>query len=354
MADEIRLWRIGEQEALCEINRRALDLEARLQEWLARDISILDSNLLVIGREVETDFGGFIDLLCLDNSGDIVVVELKRDKTPREIVAQVLDYASWVVDLSNERISTLAEAYLGPGRFEESFKQRFDGQDVPETLNASHRMLIVGSRIDASSERIIKYLSGTHGVNINAATFQYFREQNGAELLARVFLIDPAQVDRDSTAKGTAKRRPRLTYDELVELAEQAGVGDLYQHAVASFEPHMQKYTTATSLGFASLLDGSRKSVLSLLPRQSSAEQGLGFQVYFHRLCSLLAASEDVCRDVLPDNRRPWSYNTTGGPEFEGFEGHITSSSEIDRLHTALASAEKNTAAPLSPESHPG
>ncbi len=87
MLDEVRLWRIGPDETLSEIQHAALDLEARLQEWLARDISVLDPGLLVIGREAETDFGGYIDLLCINAVGDLVVIELKRDKTPREITA---------------------------------------------------------------------------------------------------------------------------------------------------------------------------------------------------------------------------------------------------------------------------
>ena len=74
--------------------------------------SVLDPNLLVIGREVETDFGGFIDILCIDAAGDLVIVELKRDKTPREVTAQALDYASWVANLSNERVTSIANDHL--------------------------------------------------------------------------------------------------------------------------------------------------------------------------------------------------------------------------------------------------
>ena len=42
---------------------------------------------------------------------------------------------------------------------------------IPESLNEEHRMLIVGSEIDSSSQRIINYLAETHRVPINAATF---------------------------------------------------------------------------------------------------------------------------------------------------------------------------------------
>ncbi len=226
-----------------------------------------------------------IDLLCVDAAGDLVVVELKRDKTPREITAQALDYGSWVVDLSNERVTSIAEGHLGEGGFEEAFRRQF-GTDVPETLNGGHSMLIVGSHIDASSERIIKYLSDTHGVNINAATFQYFREADGGELVSRVFLIEPSQVELSSRTKGTSKRRPRLTYEELEALAEDAGVAELYGHAVASLEPLLKKHTTRTTIGFAGQIEGSRKNVISLLPGESSTAEGLRYLLYKNRLAS--------------------------------------------------------------------
>lgn len=59
---------------------------------------------MVVGRQVTTAFGKLIDLLAVDAEGNLTVVELKRDRTPREVVAQVLDYASWV-EVLNKRVS---------------------------------------------------------------------------------------------------------------------------------------------------------------------------------------------------------------------------------------------------------
>jgi RecB family endonuclease NucS len=65
---------------------------------------MIADDFLVIGRQVRTDYDGYIDLLCLDSRGDTVIIELKRGRTPREVTAQSLDYASWVKELSRETI----------------------------------------------------------------------------------------------------------------------------------------------------------------------------------------------------------------------------------------------------------
>ena len=157
MAEEVKILRIQNGNQLLALEKSKLDLEERLEDWLTADISVLSDDLLVIDRQTQTDFGSFIDLLCLDRSGDVVIVELKRNKTPREVTAQVLDYASWVKGLSHEAITILADKFLSSQdlTLEVAFEQKFGGK-LPEVLNDSHNMLIVGSEIDASTERIIR------------------------------------------------------------------------------------------------------------------------------------------------------------------------------------------------------
>lgn len=334
MPSEVRLWQVGEAEQPVVVPRLRLDLEKRLQDWLAVDISVLDPGLLVIGREVPTDFGDFIDLLCIDPAGDLVVVELKRDKTPREVMAQALDYASWVVDLSNERVTSIANAYLA-GRFEDEFRGRF-GSEVPETVNGDHRILVVGSEIDERSERIIRYLSQAHGVNINAATFEYFRLADGAELIARVFLIEPSEVEQRTRTKGVSKRRNYLSYEELSALATDAGVRELYDHAVESFEPLLKKNRTLSSVGFAGLFAGSQKQVVSFIPGESDTERGLRYQLYKHRFADLAGLEVGDLDALLPATRDFWEYTKNTEPDYQGFTGFIRDRSEIDRLAHAL------------------
>src|SRR3954470_21680336 len=109
MPIEFGLWRIdGPQQRVVS---SPMASEARLEDMLAAEIRILDLDVMVIGRQYITDFGGRIDLLAIDAVGDLHLFELKRDKTPRDIVAQTLDYASWVADLSYERVVSVFEAF---------------------------------------------------------------------------------------------------------------------------------------------------------------------------------------------------------------------------------------------------
>ena len=187
MSTQIRLWKITDK-GFDSLKRESVEQEKKLHDWLEEDISLISDDLLVIGREVQTDFNKSIDLLCLDRDGNIVIIELKRDRAPRDVLAQILEYASWVDDLPSDKILEVASIYLQKKGtdLEEAFREKFD-DELPESLNSSHKMLIVASELDAQTERVLNYLS-KRDIDINAVTFSYFRDGEN-EYLARAVLI---------------------------------------------------------------------------------------------------------------------------------------------------------------------
>jgi len=324
MPEVIRLWKIGPGDVLNEAKRSELRLESKLEEWLEKDISILSPDLLVIGRQVETAYGGYIDLLCLNRDGDLVIVELKKGKTPREISAQVLDYASWVRDLTYGDIMEIAEeAHGSEEALAEAFARKF-GTDLPDILNESHAMIVVGASVDADTERIIKYLSSEHSVSINAATFQHFTSDAGLEFLARVFLIEPGG---HPTEKG--KRRPNLTPKELQEEAEKNGVAHLYDLLVDQLSTQYKTKTTRSTIGFTAQVDGGQKVFFNLLPGDSSEELGLRFQVYSERIARLLGLNPNQLATTLPSAaREDWQFDKNY-PDTRGYTGYFRTDDEV-------------------------
>jgi hypothetical protein len=202
MPVELALWRIDGE--LRPIVPASFEHEARLEQFVIKDLSLLGLDLLILGTQIETDFGTRIDVLGIDVEGTVYIIELKRDRTPREVVAQVLDYGSWATRLSNENIRALFEERTKKP-FDAAFSEQF-GSEPPDALNEEHRLVIVASSLDPTTERIIAYLSQEYGVPLNAVFFRYFRDGT-QEYLARAWLIDPnaaeAQASRAQGSKAT-------------------------------------------------------------------------------------------------------------------------------------------------------
>jgi hypothetical protein len=177
----MKLWQVKAKD-LQEIKCESLNDEQRLQDWLVKDKSILEIDVLLIGRQVATTSGGAIDLLAIDAQANLVVLELKRDKTPHELVAQTLDHAAWVNALSYEQIDTITKGFTGKP-LGQAFSDHF-GVSIPKTVNASHSTLILTSELDDSSERIVRYLAEQHKVPIHVLFTAIFKTASG-EFLGR-------------------------------------------------------------------------------------------------------------------------------------------------------------------------
>ncbi len=195
------MWRIGGQKPE-PLMAATLPTENELHQFLRQDPSLLGTSLLVIGSEVVTPYGKRLDLLAIDADGNLHVLELKRDRTPREVVAQVLDYGSWVTTLSRDEIIDIAEKELDQP-FEAAFEEAF-GITPPDELNGELRLTIIASSLDASSERIVTYLRG-FGVPINAVFFTYL-EDDGRRYLARSWFAATEDGVAGSSAKSASKR----------------------------------------------------------------------------------------------------------------------------------------------------
>jgi hypothetical protein len=329
MPEQLRIWRIGAGEALEEISRTPVDLEDRVETWVSKDISIVDPNLLVIGRQVPTDYGGYIDLLCLDANANLVVIELKRGMTPREVTAQAIDYTSWVKDLSLDRISEIANEYLGKqGPLETTFYNRFN-EELPEVVNENHSIIVVASEIDTSTERIMTYLSETYGVSINAIQFQHFRGPNEDELLARLFLMEPETVESHVSSKTSSKRRKNITFEELEEIADRNGVGTLYRDLSASLAGTFTRKTRTSQMAFKAEFPSGKRVVFSLLPLKSSADLGLCYQAYSYRISELLGVPLDHVHEALPAGSEPWSYYPSAPDDYKGLTGYFKTGEDI-------------------------
>ena len=195
------IWRVGEQPAPLVASRLAS--EQQLEDMIVRDPRILSSEWMLIGRQEVTSHGGRVDLLAIAPDASLVLIELKRDRTPREIIAQALDYASWVEQLTPDRVAQIFQRFSGGKSLDVAFHDRFGVELDEETLNQSHQIIIVAAELDPSTERIIGYLNA-RDVAINVVFFQVF-EHGADKLLSRAWLIDPGETQANVASTTTIK-----------------------------------------------------------------------------------------------------------------------------------------------------
>jgi hypothetical protein len=184
------IWKVGTSPQL--LTEAQLPSEKALEDMIVAAPSMLSDEWMLIGRQEKTASGGIIDLLAIAPDSTLVLIELKRDRTPREVVAQALDYACWVEQLDSKDIAAIYARFKPGASLSTDFQTRF-GQPLDETtLNESHQIVIVAASLDASTERIVSYLN-ERDIPINVLFFQVFAH-GSEQLLCRTWMIDPGET----------------------------------------------------------------------------------------------------------------------------------------------------------------
>lgn len=202
MATEIKTWEIIDGE-LTEINTSLAQNGRKekddLEKWLKTNPKILGDNILVFGEQVWTKSGP-LDYLGIDNDGNIVIVELKRDKLARDVLAQAIDYASDVANWDIEKLNEICLTFSG-NSLEDYITDHFENIELDDlVINKAQRLLLVGFSIDEALSRMIEWLSSKYDVGINAIILNYVKTSSGNELLSRTVII-PEEIEKEKTNK---------------------------------------------------------------------------------------------------------------------------------------------------------
>jgi len=191
MGTEIKSWQIVDgklQPASSTLAAEGRTEPYDLEPWLESNPEIIGAGIAIIGRQVSTKSGA-IDLLGIDQSGNAVIIELKRDRVPREALAQAVDYASEVASWSIEKFSEICSEKRDTS-LEEYLGEVFEDVDVESlNINDTQRIILVGFSMESSLERMIEWLSNNFGVGINAVVLHYAKTTGGDELLVRTSII---------------------------------------------------------------------------------------------------------------------------------------------------------------------
>ena len=214
--------------------------EAILEDWLELnpDGIVEDGHVLIIGRQVVTNFGGSIDLLGLDREGDVVVVELKRNRTSRDTIAQSLEYVSFADRLDTSQLQDILRSYLNDESLSlaEYHREYFEvGSDEAIAFNKDQRIVIVGQHVTPEIRQTASFLC-SKGLRVTCVEFTFFQADGGTRLLSQEIVVGrgfekPKQVSSGSLPVVTEDaflrsldENGRAVFSRILELAKARGM----------------------------------------------------------------------------------------------------------------------------------
>ena len=231
MPTEMTLWEFGEDGSVSRVKEIRLVAESQIEDAIQAAPELLGMKVLIVGRQMAVGHGGrVLDQLAINEGGRLVVIENKRDRTPRDVVAQVIDYAAWADQATLLEIEERYEDYVSKeseddhssllDAYQEHFEMEGTSDDIREhlTIGIEQRpphMVVVASRLDDSTERMLEFLNLSFGVPINAVLFQPFEHPSlsDSRLVGRTWLRpdEPGLKDaRDSRSVVNSERQEKI------------------------------------------------------------------------------------------------------------------------------------------------
>ena len=128
-------------EPPCHLSSGLSTSMRELEFELGKDPGVVEAGMSALDHQIPTG-RGFIDVLCVDNTGAFAVIELKVVEDD-SMLLQALDYLDWV----NEQIDRLAERY----------KENEAGGKID--IAKEPRVILVAPRFSERLRRAVKYVT---------------------------------------------------------------------------------------------------------------------------------------------------------------------------------------------------
>jgi len=181
---------------------RESDLESLLEN--NPEYFFENSKILVIGRQITTNLNSFMDLLGVDKSGNTIVVELKRNKTPRDTIAQLLEYASFVENLDYSQLNEIYQNYSGEDISLEDYHQQYFQNESDENVsfNKYSKLVIVAQEITREIKQTAQYLR-KKGLDVYCIEFRYFTTKSGEKIISSDVVVGEEEFIRHKVQSAT-------------------------------------------------------------------------------------------------------------------------------------------------------
>jgi hypothetical protein len=250
--------------------------ESILEDWIESnpDGIVEDGRILIIGRQVATNFGGFIDLLGLDREGHVIVVELKRDRTPRDTLAQALEYVSFAERLDPAQLEQILRSYLNDEslNLSEYHREYFQiGAEEAISFNKNQGIAVVGQRISPEIRQTASFLR-SKGIKVTCVEFTFFQTDIGTRLLSQEIVVGK---ESEKPSQVTSGSLPIVTENAFMASLDENGKAVFFNILDLAREKLMPIHWGTKGFSLNVDLDGNHVAVCFGYPVESVYKQSI-------------------------------------------------------------------------------
>jgi hypothetical protein len=217
--------------------RNETELQALLYQSPELIPTLGESQSSIFIREAGLPGSGSTDLLGVDSSGNIMIVETKLAKNleiRRKVIGQILEYAAYLWKMSYENFNQLFVSRLHKSILQMlSEKQPLDSPELLQQKIAAHllagqfHLLIAVDEINEELEKIIAYMSDRGGgVELEAIALKLYKHGNSEILVPQRYgnVLPPSEATSVRPTLSMAQIRANCPEDHcraLFALLEQ-------------------------------------------------------------------------------------------------------------------------------------
>lgn len=202
---------------------------------------------ITIGDKWKLPSGGELDILLFDIMGNVIIVEFKRDKTPRDVIAQILDYASELHQMSLDDLEKLIKKHTNYEDYASIITKlqednpEYEDIDMDDIKNQVSKcligkdlqLLIVSYNVDERIRRVAEFLRDSYEMKIYCVEFDYFVNKEHEYFIPKIIGIEEVKKieRRDLTP---TKQSYKDFYAELLSRINRRNEGITDREAPAS------------------------------------------------------------------------------------------------------------------------
>lgn len=148
-----------------------------------------NTNILLIGRKVETDSGHTIDFLGVDRNGNTILIDIKKEKASNKTLMRLIVKGAFIDTFDYYDLNAIYKGTDETAADLSSVHADFfnlNGEEI--AWNEQTKLVLVSQKISNDLRQSANYLL-KHGLKISCVIFKYFSYSDDLKMISREFVI---------------------------------------------------------------------------------------------------------------------------------------------------------------------